>query len=64
VVVFPFGDVWIDGKSLGHAPVNLKVSPGPHEVGVGDGRPEQRRSVQLHAGQHENLIFRRDGELH
>ena len=62
VVVYPFGDVWIDGKPLGHAPVSLKVPSGTHEIGVGDGRPEQRRSVQVHAGEHENLVFRRDIE--
>ncbi len=62
VVVYPFGDVWIDGKPLGHAPVSLKVPAGTHEIGVGDGRPEQRRSVQVHAGERESLIFRRDEE--
>ncbi|MFT3921965.1 MAG: protein kinase [Myxococcales bacterium] len=60
VVVFPFGDVWVDGKSLGHAPVSIKLPAGPHEIGVGDGRPDQRRSLVLHAGQHENLVFRRE----
>jgi hypothetical protein len=64
VVVYPFGDVWVDGKAFGHAPVSLKLASGTHEIGVGDGRPEQRRSVQVHSGQHEDLVFRRAVEVH
>jgi len=60
VVVFPFGDVWIDGKALGHAPVTTKLPSGSHEIEVGDGRPEQRRALQFHAGEHQNLVFRRN----
>jgi hypothetical protein len=61
VVVQPFGDVWVDGKRLGQAPVSINVEPGTHEVAVGDGRPKERRNVQLSAGQHETFeIVRRD----
>jgi serine/threonine protein kinase len=61
IYVQPFGDVWVDGKRLGQAPVSIKLEPGTHEVGVGDGRPKERRSVQLSAGQTERLeIVRRD----
>src|SRR5690606_34512651 len=35
VVVIPMGDVIIDGKSRGRAPVTARLSPGPHEVRVG-----------------------------
>jgi serine/threonine protein kinase len=59
VVVIPFGDVWIDGKPLGHAPVSVKLPPGTHEVSVGDGRPEQQRTLSLRSGEHENAVFRR-----
>jgi serine/threonine protein kinase len=61
IVVQPFGDVWVDGKRLGQAPVSIKVDPGSHEVAVGDGRPKERRTIQLSPGQHEHLeITRRD----
>lgn len=61
IVVQPFGDVWVDGKRLGQAPVSIKVDPGSHEVAVGDGRPKERRTIQVEAGQREYLeITRRD----
>ncbi len=59
VFVHPFGEVWIDGKPLGHAPVSVKLPSGTHEIGVGDGRPEQHRTVQVRAGQHKKVVFRR-----
>jgi hypothetical protein len=62
VVVIPFGEVWLDGKPLGHAPISVKLAPGAHEVGVGDGRPEQRHAVHLHAGEREHLVYRRGEE--
>jgi serine/threonine protein kinase len=61
IIVQPFGDVWVDGKRLGQAPVSINVEAGTHEVAVGDGRPKERRNIQLSAGQHERLeIVRRD----
>jgi serine/threonine protein kinase len=61
VYVQPYGDVWIDGKRLGQAPVTLKLEPGVHEVGVGDGRPREKRSVTLSPGEKRALeIQRRD----
>lgn len=61
IFVSPFGDVWVDGKRLGQAPVTIKLEAGVHEVAVGDGRPKERRSIELRAGQTERLeITRRD----
>jgi serine/threonine protein kinase len=61
VTVFPYGDVWVDGKRLGQAPVTVKLAPGVHEVGVGDGRPREKRSITLAAGEKANLdISRKD----
>ena len=61
ITVFPYGDVWVDGKRLGQAPVTIKLEPGTHEVGVGDGRPREKRSITLGPGEKANLdISRRD----
>jgi serine/threonine protein kinase len=59
VYVQPFGEVWVDGRRAGQSPVTLKLAPGAHEIGVGDGRIEQRQSVQLAAGAHESVEIRR-----
>ncbi len=58
VVAIPFGDVWIDGRPMGHAPVNARLPPGSHEVAVGDGHPAQRRTLRLAAGEVQNVVFR------
>ncbi|HEY6879168.1 MAG TPA: protein kinase [Polyangiales bacterium] len=59
VVVVPFGEVWIDGKYVGEAPVRAhKLSPGTHEIGVGEGRPSEKRTVRLSPGQREELVFK------
>jgi hypothetical protein len=61
--VLPYGDVWIDGKRLGQAPVTAKLPAGVHEIGVGDGRPREKRSVTLSAGESTSLeIHRKDVE--
>lgn len=58
VVVVPFGEVWIDGKYIGQAPVHAyKLAPGTHEIGVGEGRASETRTVRLGAGQREELVF-------
>lgn len=59
IFVQPFGDVWVDGKRLGQAPVSIKVEPGTHEVAVGDGRPKERRNIQVSAGQQERVEISR-----
>ncbi|HEY6877305.1 MAG TPA: protein kinase [Polyangiales bacterium] len=60
VVVVPFGEVWIDGKHVGEAPVRAyKLTPGTHEIGVGEGRASEKRIVELSAGQREELVFTR-----
>jgi len=62
VVAIPFGDVWIDGKAMGHAPVETKLAPGSHEIEVGDGQPTLRRTMQLLPGETQSVIFRVDAE--
>jgi len=62
VVAVPFGDVWIDGRPMGHAPVTTRLSPGSHEVAVGDGKADQHRTLRLVAGEVQNVIFRVETE--
>ena len=58
VVVYPFGDVWVDDKPVGQAPVALHLSPGSHEIAVGEGRARERQTVRLRAGESKHLTFR------
>ncbi|MDB4977024.1 MAG: serine/threonine protein kinase [Myxococcaceae bacterium] len=58
VVVYPFGDVWVDDKYAGQSPLSLKLSAGTHEIAVGEGRARERRTVRLRAGESESLTFR------
>lgn len=51
VTVFPWGEVWIDGRRHGRAPVSVRVPEGTHSVGVGRGSIEERRRVRVEAGQ-------------
>ncbi len=62
VVAIPFGDVWINGRHMGHAPVNARLSPGSYVVAVGDGEPAQRRTLRLSAGEVQNVVFRVETE--
>ena len=40
VVVYPWGDVWINGKPRGSAPLkSLSLKPGRYEISAGQGKP-------------------------
>jgi len=58
VVVVPFGEVWVDDKYVGHAPISMRLPAGTHAIAVGEGRARLRRSVSLTAGEHQQLVFR------
>jgi serine/threonine-protein kinase len=58
VTVFPWGDVWIDGKHRGKAPVrSVALPPGRHKVSAGQGKPSKTRVVRLKAGQRRSVQF-------
>jgi hypothetical protein len=58
VVVFPRGDVWINGRLRGAAPLrNESLKPGRYKIGVGQGRPSETQTVDLRAGQRKTILF-------
>ena len=58
IAVFPWGDVWIDGRPRGRAPVrNLALPPGRHKVSAGQGEPSKTRVVRLKEGQRRSIQF-------
>ena len=58
VAVFPWGDVWIDGKPHGKAPIrNVAIPPGRHKVSAGQGEPWKTRLVRVKEGQPLRVQF-------
>ena len=58
VIVIPFGDVWVDGRHIGTAPIDVDVEPGRHVVAAGEGSPTKRTTVQVTAGQRRRVVLR------
>ena len=58
IVVFPWGDVWIDGKPRGAAPVkDMALKPGRHKISAGQSTPTRSRVVRLGEGERRTLEF-------
>ncbi len=58
VKVFPWGNVWVNDKPMGRAPLaNRKMAPGRYKVSVGRQKPEKTRTVKLRPGGREVLDF-------
>jgi hypothetical protein len=60
VVVVPHGEVWIDGRHVGSAPIERAVSAGRHTIEAGPSRDQRtmRRVVELAAGADETVVLR------
>jgi hypothetical protein len=58
VKVFPWGNVWVNDKLMGRAPLaNRKLAPGRYKVSVGRQKPEKTRTVKLRPGAREVVDF-------
>lgn len=58
VVVFPWGNVWVNGKHMGQAPLqDEELTPGRYKIGAGQGSPTRTRTVRLRAGQRKTVSF-------
>jgi serine/threonine protein kinase len=58
VLVSPWGNVWINGKPQGAAPLKqATLKPGRYKIGAGQGVPITSRTIRLRAGQHKTLRF-------
>ncbi|MGB8329843.1 MAG: serine/threonine-protein kinase [Polyangiales bacterium] len=58
VVVFPWGDVWINGKAHGSAPLkNVVLEPGHYKIEVGQGRPTRTRTIRVREAQRKTVQF-------
>jgi serine/threonine-protein kinase len=57
IVVQPWGNVWIDGVSMGRAPVKARLRKGRHVIEAGRDLPSQTRVVQVAAGSRKEIEF-------
>lgn len=56
VVVYPWGDIWINGKARGSAPLrNLSLKPGRYRISAGQGKPTVTQTVRLRSGEKKKL---------
>ena len=55
IVVHPWGNVWIDGKYLGRAPVKARLTKGRHVVEAGRELPSQTRVVRGQPGTRKEI---------
>ncbi len=56
VVVYPWGDVWINDQRRGSAPLkNLSLKPGRYTIGAGQGEPTVTRTIRLRSGEKKKL---------
>jgi serine/threonine protein kinase len=58
VLVSPWGNVWINGKARGAAPLkSANLKPGRHKISAGQEGPSMSRTVRLKAGQRKTIRF-------
>ncbi len=56
IVVYPWGNVWINGKARGASPLkNLSLKPGRYRIEAGQGEPSVTRTVRLRPGEEKKL---------
>jgi serine/threonine protein kinase len=59
VVMLPYGEIFIDGRRIGRAPITLALPPGDHAI-AGKSREgaELHRQVALTDGEHRRIVLR------
>jgi len=56
IVVYPWGDVWINGKPQGASPLKkLSLKPGRYRIEAGQGEPTVAQTIRLRPGQEKKL---------
>ena len=57
MIVFPYGDVWVDGRRMGASPSTLKLPAGTHRIGGGPTSPERETTVNLAADESRQVVL-------
>jgi serine/threonine protein kinase len=59
-IVAPWGNIWVDRRYYGRAPVSVPVDPGTHTVQAGFDTPQATRTIRVRPGQHQRVEFELD----
>lgn len=58
VIVIPWGDIWINGKRWGAAPMmNEALKPGRYRISAGQDRPSRTKTIRLRPGDDKTVSF-------
>ena len=58
VIVFPWGDAWINGKRYGAAPLErVLLNPGRYRISAGQGEPTRTKRIVLRKGERKTVQF-------
>lgn len=58
VVVFPWGEVWINGRRRGAAPLrDVSLKPGRYKISAGQGKPTKTKVIRLGEAQRKTVQF-------
>jgi tRNA A-37 threonylcarbamoyl transferase component Bud32 len=55
VVVSPWGQVWIDDRIMGRAPIDADLRPGSHRIQAGFSAPTVTRTVRVRSGSDQHI---------
>lgn len=55
VTVSPWGNVWIDGRFMGRAPLLVPLAEGSHRIQAGFEAPMLERTVRVHASRTSSI---------
>jgi serine/threonine protein kinase len=62
VIVEPWGNVWIDGKYFGRAPVKARLRGGRHVVEAGRDIPSRKQVVRVRPGDRQEVTLALSGD--
>jgi hypothetical protein len=56
--VIPWGEIWINGKRQGAAPIMDKIlKPGRYRISAGQESPSQSKTLRLRPGEQKTVNF-------
>jgi eukaryotic-like serine/threonine-protein kinase len=61
VGVFPTGNVWINGRPRGAAPLTVELGAGRHVIGAGSDRPVKTERVEVKPDQEQSVVITLSG---